>query len=593
MRRFKIMIGRLRGLQNAIARYPLTALFLLITAIFVGVSIQTEKNYMKEILSGVVGVFLSASLQASYERFFYKCSVRIFLMGSGVALTLGYYLIIQSTSDISVEISIQTLIVLLAVITSFIWIPVIHSKISFNESFMIAFKSFFHSLLYASVLLGGCILIVTAVDLLIVTVKQTAYPHIANIVFVLFAPVFFLSLIPVYPGERDHKEDFDKIVAKNEVVKKAAFCPKFLEVLISYIVIPLIAVFTAILFLYIVQNIREDFWSNNLLEPMLVSYAITVVVVYILSSRLENQFAVLFRMIFPKVLIPIVLFQIAASILSLKEMGITHTRYFVILFGIYAASAGVVMSLVPVRKNGILAAILIAFSMVSIVPPVDAFTVSRISQVNMLKNILIKNEMIENNVIMPNVLISNEDKKKIVVSVKYLDQMKYMDKIEWIPKDFNLYEDFYNTFGFYIYNQKEKENRLIHIYKNNKTAIDIAGYDFLAHTFVKIDENGESRICSFKKLNQSYTLTKEKVRQKYDIVLRQNKQEIIRFNTKKIFSRYDSYAEDKLELSNEEATFSVENNEVKLIFVVKEAKWNVSLNHTYYFANLDILVRFK
>ncbi len=594
MKRLTKLLDRLRGLTNAIARYPLTAAFLLAASVIVAVSINTEKEYAKQLLTCAVGAVLCAALQAAHERFFYKLSARLIIMGCGVALTAGYYLIIRLAPELSVEISIRTSVALLALIFAFIWVPVIRSRISFNESFMAVFKSFFHSVFYSAVIFGGCSLIITAIDRLIVNVSEKAYPHTANIVFVLFAPIFFLSLIPIYPGKKDKETDLEKITAQDKVVNKVTFCPKFLEVLISYIIIPLTEVFTVILLLYIVLNIRGEFWTNNLLEPMLISYAITVILVYILSSRLENKFAALFRLVFPKVLVPIVLFQIVSSIISLRDTGITHTRYFVILFGIFAAFAGVVMSIVPVRKNGIIAAMLIAFSVVSIIPPVDAFTVSRLSQENMLKTVLLQNGMLKNNTITPNGSISDKDKKKIVLSAEYLDRMGYTDKIAWLPNGFTVNEDFYDTFGFYEYDLPEKTNRSINVFINSSAPIDIAGYDVFAHTFVSSDENMESKICNIEKSGKSYVMTKEKVGEQYNIVLKDdNNQEVIRFNTGEVFSRYRSYAVDKSEISNEEAAFSAENDRVKLTFVVQNANIDVSFNQTHYYADLYIMVGFK
>ena len=240
---------------------------------------------------------------------------------------------------------------------------------------------------------------------------------------------------------------------QKETIDEAAHCPKFLEILISYILIPLIAVFTLILVIYIIKNIGGEFWTDNLLEPMLVSYAITVILVYILASEIENKFTAFFRKVFPKVLVPIVLFQITSSILSLADTGVTHTRYYVILFGVFAAIAGILMSFLPVRKNGVIAALLIVFAVISIVPPVDAFTVSRTSQTDMLKNALMKNNMLENNKIKPNESISDKDKQTITNAIYYLSRMEYTKKIAWLPEDFNVYDDFHNTFGFKEYQE--------------------------------------------------------------------------------------------------------------------------------------------
>ena len=167
---------------------------------------------------------------------------------------------------------------------------------------------------------------------------------------------------------------------------------------------------------------------------MLVSYAITVILVYILASEITNRFTELFRKIFPKILIPIVVFQIIASCLKLSDMGLTHKRYFVIIFGVFAAIVGILLSFLPVRKNGIIALLLIVFSAISIVPPVDAFTTSRNSQTETLTNVLVKNNMLENNQIKANPSISNKDKEIITKAVSYLSMMEYTKKIDMDPQ---------------------------------------------------------------------------------------------------------------------------------------------------------------
>ena len=337
---------RLRGLIDAVARFPLTTVFLVAAAIMNAIDInQIERNYLEYLLTFVVGAFLSAVAESAYERFFNKGSARYMLMSFVVLLTAGYYFIIKSAPEYSMSVNIRTGVALFALLIAFIWIPAIKSKVSFNKSFMISFKAFFIALFFSGVIYGGIAIILGATDTLIFSIDYKAFSHSANIIFLLFGPLYFLSLIPLYPG----KENMDKH-DQLEKIEHAANCPKFLEILISYIIIPLIAVFTLILVIYIVQNISGDFWRDNLLEPMLVSYAITVILVYILASEIENKFAAFFRMVFPKVLVPIVVFQIISSIISLGDTGVTHTRYYVILFGIFAAIAGVFLAFCMYEK---------------------------------------------------------------------------------------------------------------------------------------------------------------------------------------------------------------------------------------------------
>jgi hypothetical protein len=149
---------------------------------------------------------------------------------------------------------------------------------------------------------------------------------------------------------------------------------------------------------------------------------------------LENKFALLFRKYAPKVLIPIVLFQVVASVLKVQEMGITYGRYYAVLYGIYAAIAGGILSFLPVKRNGLIAALLIIFSVISIVPPVDAFSVSKSSQLNTLEKTLIANGMLENEEIIPKPDLNNEEKKKIINSMNYLYRMEYLDQVSFCLK---------------------------------------------------------------------------------------------------------------------------------------------------------------
>lgn len=598
MKQIEKLRNRLRGLTDAISRFPLTVAFLLVAAGINTTAINTEdSDYLKYLLTLVIGAFLGAVVQTVYERYFNKSTTRAILMGGVTLLTIGYYLIIMSVPKLSMEIGIRTAVALFALLIAFIWVPAIKSKISFNESFMVAFKAFFITLFFAGVIYGGISIIILAVDQLLFNVDYKSYSHTANIVFIIFAPMYFLSLIPVYPGERDKNSGKEIIEQQDNLVNKMANCPKYLEILISYIIIPLTAIFTIILILYIILNIGDKFWSNNLLEPMIVSYSITVILVYILASRLQNKFSELFRIIFPKVLIPIVLFQTISSIIRIGDMGITHTRYYVILYCIFATAAGIVFSIKPVQKNGIVAAMLIGFSIISILPPVDAFTISRISQINLLESVLLKNNMLEDNIIKPNSLISEDDKQKIIKSVNYLGMMEYTNKTPWLPANFNYYEDFYKAFGFYQYDEPDDKNQYVNVNLPQGTLIDIAGYDYMVFTNIyKSDKDviDEVMIGEIDKSGKIYTLTKNISKDQNDIKLvDENKQEILSFSMKEIFDKFENFHTDNGMISADEATFTIENDQATIALVIQNLNMDNKVDKEYYGADFYVLVKIK
>ncbi len=591
---------KLSGLVEAFSRYPLTVAFLTAAAVVNAMAIHQDVDYSKYLLTFLVGAFLGFALQAAGERFSDKTSYRIGGMALCLVLTLGYFLIVRQYNSTSMETWIRTSVALFALLITFIWVPVIKSKVTFNQSFMAAFKAFFNSLLFSGVLFIGITLILTAIDLLLFRVSDKAYLHTLNIVGMLFAPIYFLSLIPVYSGVADKNRTSEQLEHNREKVERSSLCPKFLEVLISYIVIPLVTVYTVILIIYIARNITGDFWTDNRLEPMLVSFAIAVILIYILACSLENKFAEWFRKIFPKVLVPIVLFQIVASVLRIQETGVTHGRYYVIIFGIFAAASGILMCFIPVRKNGIIAALLIGFSLFSIIPPGDAFTISRASQVGRLTDTLIENKMLENNTTIPNPSVSEADKKIISDSVNYLAMMEYTQEISYLGEDFDVYEDFFDIFGFYRYEENAYRQDSIYLNLDQQSPIDISDYEtFVVANFYIDNEKLDSVITEFENNGKTYTLTRDKTAVSGMLVLSDKTgSELMRIDMKEVFDHFDTspggdYQIIKDSMSAAEATFTQENDQAVISLVAMFLAIEKSGSEPIYNGDFYVLVHIK
>ena len=602
--------NKLSGLYDAMSRYPLTVIFLIAAAIVNAKGINRGEPYYKLLLTFVVGACLGFAMQAAFERFFEKFSERAISMIICILLSGGYFLIVNQYTTTSLETWIRTSVALLALVIAYIWVPVIKSTISFNESFMAAFKSFFNSLLFSVVLFTGISLIITAIDLLLFRVNEKSYMHALNIIAVLFAPIYFLSLIPIYPGVSSKNLLKDKLVNHKGIIEydeekiiKSSSCPRFLEILISYVIIPLLSIYTVIVVIYIAQqNISTKFWMDNRLEPMLVAFAITVILVYILASKIENKFAQLFRKVFPKVLVPIVVFQIVSSVLRTQDTGITHGRYYVILFGIFAAVSGVFLSFIPVRKNGIVAILLIAFSLFSIIPPVDAFTISRTNQLKMLQSVLVKNNMLLGNKITPNPSVPEEDKKIISSTLNYLEMMGYTKDITYLGKDFNLYSDFYDTFGFYRYEESMYRQESVYMSLNQQSPITISGYDTLVVVnfyFEKDNPDSSNKLCDFKKSGKTYTISNTNSLDSGKLWLSNDKgEELIQINMKDVFDKFDTstvgnYQISKDSMTADQATFTQENDNAVISLVALNLNIEKSNSEHPYSGNFYVLVKIK
>lgn len=565
--------NKFQGFIQACKRYPLSVVFLVAIAGLNAYMIQQEADdYTRYLYSFFIGVFLSATAQHVYERFFEKTMQRILLMVGAIILTVLYFYTIGSSTDYDPETTIKTGIIFFALTFAFMWIPTINSKVTFNKSFLATFKSFFTTVLFSVVLYAGIGVILLAVDQLLFSLDYKVNLHCLNLVASLFAPIFFLSGTPLYLSKQDEStQSLEEQADKQEQIEQELIVPKVLELLLSYIIIPLTAIFTIILLVYLLQNITGEFWTNNLLEPMLVSYAITVIIVYFLVSTINTKSAIFFRKIFPKVLVPIVLFQTVSSVLRIQETGLTLGRYYVILFGIFALIAGIIFSVLPVRKNGWVAVVLIVFSLISILPPVDAFTVSRVSQTNLLKETLVKNNMLEGNKIIPNASIPDEDKIKISQTIDYLTSMNYSKEIEWLePYNQRLNYQFEEVVGFEpVYDESSfssNQSYYATIDWKGSPLLSIEDYDKMivfsqydSPTLSAIDFEVEDSTYDIISKNEDNTTNLSLINEQNDTLITIDLQETI--------DQVAASAQTKNVITLEEATVTTENEEVKMNIV--------------------------
>ncbi len=581
--------GTFKGMGESISRFPMTVLFLVAIAGLNALMIEdTDLDFTRLIFTFMIGAMLSIIAQMVYERFDLKETLRYGFFGGAGVLTLLYYFSIGPQHDFNMIISIKTGIALFALFIAFIWIPTIENEaVPFHRSFLAIVKAFFTTLLFSLVLAGGITAIFSATTYLLFDMDYDILGHLMNIVVSLFAPIFFLSMMPFYPKAAD-----DGYTVESETVEQFRV-PRFLEVLISYVVIPLVVIYTLILVVYVAMNITGDFWTDNLLEPLLVSYAIIVIVVLILSYNIENRFTIKFRQMFPKVLLPIVIFQTVASVLKIGEMGITHGRYYVIMFGVFATIAGVIFGFFKVKHHGYIAVALLVLTTISIIPPIDAFTISKNSQINFLVEKLEANNMLEDNVIIPNSDIPEKDKIAITQSAFYLQRLGYNDDIAFLPDDYEIYNDFPRLFGFsetYPGHQIEYDgSQFFYLEQENRYVVDITNYDVMA----KLDIIDNQRVAplSIEVDGEMYTVQVTMDYDDYPLIQIIDSEGIkyLSHNTKEMYD--EMFGEDttvgyiRQNVTVEDATFVVENDKVNVSILVnsmERSKSYVSIDFVLY-----------
>lgn len=587
--------GRMQSLTTAISRFPLTVLFLLLAAIINTLNIQTENvEYVEWMLACFMGALAAAVAQVSYEHFFReKEKMRYVLFVPAILFALLYYFMIDIESDMfSLKVVVRTGALVFALLMAFIWIPSIKSRLSFSDSFTAGFKSLFTTIMFSIVLGAGILSILSAVNVLLIDLDYRLFLHASNIVASLFAPILFLSYIPVYLPQ---SESSTEQINQSAEVDEAISVPKTLEVLLTYIVIPLTMVFTIILALYILMNIGRDFWINNLLEPMLVSYAIVVILVMLFIGRLDNKMVVYFRLIFPKILFLIVLLQTVASVIQISEKGLTIGRYYVILFGVFAIVSSIIFSIWPKQKNGLVAVVLIVFSLVSITPPVDAFTVSKNGQIAFLEATLKNNEMLKGNELQPRSDLPENEQRKIVETVNDLEQNGNIKEVSFLPDGYQTSTDFESAFGFDPYNDGTiiEEYSYYYFEWTEETMVNVSDYQQMIKVqFDTLNNSSNETVQTIEIEGNTYQLETQEAEDDLILVLKdQENGEIIQTNVTKALEEIEhSSGFNQADLTFEQAFIENENTTAIVDTLVMQLNDN---NDQGYSGELFVFVSIK
>ncbi|MCO7124741.1 DUF4153 domain-containing protein [Sporolactobacillus shoreicorticis] len=464
MKLLAVLARRLTGLNTTIMRFPLTFLLLVVLAVIQCATIESGHKYGNMIVTLVFAALAFSAAQVCAERYAYSWWIRMFSIVGATLLSILDFLFIRHDPAFSTIVLTRTSIAIFGLFITFAWLPSLRGGCSFYTNVMILFKSIFRSLFFSIIIYGGIMLILVAVDTLLVQIGSRPYSYTGIILWTVWAPTLFLSLLPVFHDE--NSAEFEH----------AAKVPKFLDLLISYVMIPTAAIYSLVLLIYMIKTIAIREWNENLLEPLILSYCVAVLLIYILSNWLMNQSAVLFRNLAPKLLIPIAMFQFVSTLLIVVNQGMTHTHYLVLLFCLYAAVSGVILSISSLKNRGTLAILAIVCSVIAVTPPIDAFTIGRTSQTARLQMVLERNQMIRNHQVQPNPSIERKDQEMIARSISYLEQINALHRLSYLPRNFDISSDFEKTFGFSPYARSNYQNFDI----GTNHAVRISGYDYLA-----------------------------------------------------------------------------------------------------------------
>ncbi len=557
MKLFDYTKARLRGIYDAVVRYWTVFLLLTAAAVLRGISISSQDNFERHITALILGAFCFLLAHALGERFGRSLAGRGSYLLAALIATAAYYVYLLNVESLDGAATLRTTTLIFALSAAFILTPSSGGKADFNAVFLSVFKAFFTSLFFSGIIFGGVYLIFIAIDNLLVRLDGDIYAHIANIIWGIIAPMLMLSLIPVFGGR-------GRNAAKLE---KATGYPKFLDILLTYVLIPLASLYTLVLVIYMGKTIALRDWQDNLLEPMLLTYLIAVLVIYLLVKRLKNAPARFFVRLFPAFISVIAAFQLVASVIKASDEGVVAARYNVLLFSVYSIIVGALLFLRPAKPNGYVGALAVAFALIAAAPVIGAYDVSIRNHIEMVENVLFENQMLSGGALTPKSNISDQDKQRLTRTISYLDRAGELDRLEFLPDGFSAYSDFERVFGFDPYGEAHFSKDSKHYLISDKTVISTAGYDYFISYYLYLPQRGNTTLAEIG--GGEYTLRLSEKNGGASITLSGKDGLLLEAPLGGIYDKISEYSYDKEYLDVDRLTFDFENDAAKIRIVMK------------------------
>ena len=470
-------------MKKGIGRFPVTVVFSLILFIVAIFTIESDFYILPEedlwIKYLIIAIPLSASVELVREKYLENKRSNFFRITSFFGIFLFIFLLkIFFKNHFATEtINITATILIFYVL--FYLIPIIYRNEDKEKYLQSVVGNQMITIGFSIVLFLGLSAIVGTIDVLLINLPNTIY--FDNFVFSasVFGVIFFVSRLK---GKDESLENY--------------LLPKIVEVLICYILIPLILIYTTILYLYFAKIIFTLKMPKGVVSHLVLWYTAfsLFIIIMVTPITFKNKFAKFYKKFFPMISVPLILLALFSINERIFQYGITENRYLVVILVIWLLF-NMILYIVKNDVKWVLISYIFAI-LIAVFSPFNLVTVSINSQNKRLERLLIKNGIIQNGKITnKNDKVSIKSKNEIMSVIDYFynntSELKWK-KIKILGKTYEKPEDFMKVIGandFWrsyesIDNQEKGVISEISLKMNDGIKMTEAkGYDYLIYDF--------------------------------------------------------------------------------------------------------------
>lgn len=409
----------LPDMKKGVERFPLTILcgiiVFLLSVYVIENSDMKNHNLLSEIhkMLTLIGLSLplTAALELIREKYLSdknKCIIRVLNVVITVIFIIFYrfyYLNGKDKAGILILNNIEKLIATgIIFFLLFLLVPIIGKKDEEEKYFQSVVVDKTVTILYSMVLFLGLTAVFLTVDgLSLIKLKEQIYIEIWLFVVFVFAMIFFASKL----------KKVDENLEEYEIHKIFRF-------LIYFIVIPLITIYTGILYIYFGKMLITKSWPQGLVSHLILWYTIfsLFIMIMVTPMREKDLVAKIFKNYFPFISVPLLILSIVSISKRISQYGVTELRYFIVLLGIWLIFC-MVSSIFKARLSVILIS-LIAVVYISVFSPINNRRITIMSQNKRLERILIKYGLLKDGKLVKNSGLNENQKYEITDVLNYI-----------------------------------------------------------------------------------------------------------------------------------------------------------------------------
>ena len=476
----------LNKLKNVITRFPIVSMLALVVNLLSILLIEIDSKLgsvylINSLLTAILAVPLFLSSYLFIEK--YKLSKHyadISQISVFIFLIIYFFLLPNNTEDYSYEkISIRFTLLAIAFTLAITFTPFLEKqKInSFWQYNKTIFLRIFFSTLYSTILFIGFSLALVSIEQLFdIDINHDRYPELWITLHCLFSVNFFLAGLP-----------------KNfKLLEKQKDYPKGISFFVKFILVPIITVYSSILFVYTMKILITGEWPQGTVSWLIIMFSILSIIIYFLLYPLKNSLKWINN--FAKglfiLLITFSFVLFTAIWIRISEYGLTEARYYVVALGLWILGISLYFLFSKEKNIKYIPISLFIIVLFSSFGPWGALTMSENNQFYRLKTVLQKNKiLVQEKIITTNKKVSKKDLRQISAILEYLSRVHGYEKINlWFNQDLPQYLKIARN---------KNLNKLAECYSDTCFIMQLMNLEYISHWDYQNNDESENKFRSF------------------------------------------------------------------------------------------------